>query len=131
MTSDPGYLRIATEEAFAPLELVTMWQSMLADGTCDDPGFISLQGFYMRSKAERPAAILARLQDLGERRIADMDAAGVGRQIISLTCPGPQILDRDRAVAMAVLANDQTCYPRPALLLAHPSRPARPSSLRR
>ena len=48
-----------------------------------------------------------RLQDLGERRMADMDAAGVDRQIISLTCPGTQILDRDRAVAMAALANDQ------------------------
>lgn len=107
MDSDTGYLRIATEEAFAPPELVTMWQAMLADGTCDDPGFISLQGFYMRSKAERPAAVLARLQDLGDRRIADMDAAGIGRQIISLTCPGTQILDRDRAIAMATLANDQ------------------------
>jgi 5-carboxyvanillate decarboxylase len=107
MDSETGYLRIATEEAFAPPELVAMWQSMLADGTCDDPGFISLQGFYMRSKAERPAAVLARLQDLGERRIADMDAAGIDRQVISLTCPGTQILDRDRAVAMATLANDQ------------------------
>jgi 5-carboxyvanillate decarboxylase len=36
-----------------------------------------------------------------------MDAAGIARQVISLTCPGTQILDRDRAVAMATLANDQ------------------------
>ena len=107
MDSDVGYLRIATEEAFAPPELVSMWQTMLADGTVDDPGFVSLQGFFMLSTAPRPAAILARLQDLGERRIADMDAAGIDRQVISLTCPGTQILDRDRAVAMATLANDQ------------------------
>jgi 5-carboxyvanillate decarboxylase len=107
MNPETGYLRIATEEAFAPPELITLWRSMLEDGTCDDPGFISLPGFYLRNQAERPAAILARLQDLGERRIADMDAAGIDRQIISLTCPGVQILDRDRAVAMATLANDQ------------------------
>jgi len=107
LATRPAYLRIATEEAFAPPDLVTLWQSMLADGTCDDPGFVSLQGFFTRSNAERPAAVLARLQDLGERRIADMDAAGIDRQIISLTCPGVQILDRDRAVAMAALANDQ------------------------
>jgi 5-carboxyvanillate decarboxylase len=107
MESEAGYLRIATEEAFAPPELIALWQAMLADGSCDDPGFVSLHGFYLRSKAERPAAILARLQDLGERRIADMDAAGIDRQIISLTSPGTQILDRDRAVAMAALANDQ------------------------
>jgi predicted TIM-barrel fold metal-dependent hydrolase len=103
MDSEPGYLRIATEEAFAPPELITLWRSMLEDGTCDDPGFLSLPGFYLRNTAERPAAILARLQDLGERRIADMDAAGIDRQIISLTCPGTQILDRDRGVAMATL----------------------------
>jgi 5-carboxyvanillate decarboxylase len=107
MDSEPGYLRIATEEAFAPPELITLWRSMLEDGTCDDPGFVSLPGFYIRSKAERPAAILARLQDLGARRIADMDAAGIDRQIVSLTCPGTQILDRDRAIAMATLANDR------------------------
>ena len=107
MDSERGYLRIATEEAFAPPELVALWRAMLADGTCDDPGFVSLQGFYLLSKAARPAAVLARLQDLGERRIADMDAAGIDRQIISLTCPGTQILDRDRAIAMATLANDQ------------------------
>ena len=104
---EPGYLRIATEEAFAPPELIALWRSMLEDGTCDDPGFLSLPGFYLRSKAERPAAILARLQDLGARRIADMDAAGIDRQIVSLTCPGTQILGRDLAVAIATLANDQ------------------------
>jgi 5-carboxyvanillate decarboxylase len=107
MDTEPGYLRIATEEAFAPPELIAEWRSMLEDGTCDDPGFLSLPGFYLRNTAERPAAILARLQDLGERRLADMDAAGIDRQIISLTCPGTQILDRDRGVAMATLANDQ------------------------
>ena len=36
-----------------------------------------------------------------------MDAAGIDRQIVSLTCPGTQILDRDRAIAMATLANDR------------------------
>ena len=29
MDSEPGYLRIATEEAFAPPELITLWRSML------------------------------------------------------------------------------------------------------
>jgi 5-carboxyvanillate decarboxylase len=101
------YLRIATEEAFAPPELIALWRSMLEEGTCDDPGFVSLHGFYLRSTAERPAWVTSRLTDLGERRIADMDAAGIDRQVISLTCPGTQILDRDRGVAMARLANDQ------------------------
>jgi 5-carboxyvanillate decarboxylase len=113
-----SYLRIATEEAFAPPELIRLWRTMLDEGTCDDPGFLSLPGFYLTNRAERPAAILARLQDLGERRIADMDATGIDRQIISLTCPGVQILPPDQAVAMAVLANDQLA----AACRRHPDR---------
>lgn len=102
-----GYLRIATEEAFAPPELFVQWRDMLAAGTVDDPGFTSMWGFYLSSPSERATGIIERLQDLGERRLADMDATGIDRQIISLTAPGTQIFDRDRAVAMATLANDQ------------------------
>jgi hypothetical protein len=100
-----GYLRIATEEAFAPPELIALWRTMLERGTCDDPGFLSMVGFYTSAQTERTKFVFDRLQDLGELRLADMDAAGVDRQIVSLTAPGTQILDRDDAVAMATLAN--------------------------
>lgn len=102
-----GYLRIATEEAFAPPELIAQWRDMLDRGTVDDPGFLSLWGFYLDNRGERARSVVERLQDLGERRLADMDATGIDRQIISLTSPGTQAFDRDRAVAMATLANDQ------------------------
>jgi 5-carboxyvanillate decarboxylase len=101
-----GYLRIATEEAFAPPEMIKAYREMLAKGT-DDPGFQSLWGFYSGSKSPRATAIIERLQDLGARRIADMDERGIDRQIIALTSPGTQIFDKDKAAAMAVLANDQ------------------------
>ena len=104
---DAGYLRIATEEAFAPPELIAQWRDMLARGTIDDPGFLSLWGFYLENRGERARSVVERLQDLGERRLADMDATGIDRQIVSLTSPGTQVFDRDRAVAMATLANDQ------------------------
>jgi predicted TIM-barrel fold metal-dependent hydrolase len=97
----PGYLRIATEEAFAPPELLAAWREMLDGGGVDDPGFRSLWGFYLSSDSERATALRERLQDLGPRRLADMDATGIDRQIISLTAPGAQIFDADRAVAMA------------------------------
>jgi 5-carboxyvanillate decarboxylase len=103
---DTGYLRIATEEAFAPPELVAQWRELLERGV-DNPGFQSLTGFYVGSSSARATAILERLQDLGERRLADMDATGVDRQIVSLTAPGTQVFDRDLGVAMATLANDQ------------------------
>lgn len=100
-----GYLRIATEEAFATPELVRIWLDMVDD--YDDPGFRSLWGFYGRSTAQRPRFILESLQDLGAKRIAAMDAAGIDRQVISLTSPGVQVLDATLGVAQAALANDQ------------------------
>jgi len=110
-----GYLRIATEEAFATPEIIGIWLDMIEAGY-DDPGFRSLWGFYGKAAAERPRFILRALQDLGDRRIADMDAAGVDRQIISLTAPGVQVLDKDLAVVQAALANDrlaQACADHP------------------
>ena len=101
-----GYLRIATEEAFAPPEMIAEWRAMLARGTVDDPGFTSLVGFYLGT-SERARLVAGRLTDLGAGRLADMDAAGIDRQVISLTSPGTQIFGRERAVAIAALANDQ------------------------
>jgi 2,3-dihydroxybenzoate decarboxylase len=101
------YLRIATEEAFAPAELITTWRRMIESGSYDDPGFISLVGFYTAGKTERSKFVFERLQDLGEERLADMDAAGIDHQIVSLTAPGTQVLSRADGVAMATLANDR------------------------
>jgi 2,3-dihydroxybenzoate decarboxylase len=101
-----GYLRIATEEAFAPPELAARYRALLSEPGID-PGFRSLMGFYLTSTAERPRFVFERLQDIGAQRLADMDARGIDRQIIALTSPGTQILPKDEAVAMAVLANDQ------------------------
>lgn len=102
-----GYLRIATEEAFAPPELITLWRDMIDKRAYDDPGFVSLVGYYAGARSERAAFVFDRLQDLGERRLADMDAAGIDRQVISLTAPGTQVLEPGDAVAIATLANDQ------------------------
>lgn len=101
-----GYLRIATEEAFAPPELMDLFAEVL-DGDDVDPGFESLMGFYMRHKSERATEIFRRLQDLGEERLRDMDVRGIDRQVIALTAPGTQVLSRDKAVALSVLANDR------------------------
>ena len=105
--TDRDYLRIATEGAFAPPELVAEWQAMLNRGDAADPGFVSQVGFYMTNHSERARFINERLQDPGRLRLADMDAAGIDRQPISLTCPGVQAFDTDRAIGIATLASDQ------------------------
>ena len=101
-----GYLRIATEEAFAPPELMDLFSEVL-DQDDVDPGFESLMGFYLRHQSERATNIFRRLQDLGEERLRDMDERGIDRQIIALTAPGTQILSTDKAKALSVLANDR------------------------
>ena len=106
VSANPDYLRIATEEAFAPRELIERYKRLLDEPNVD-PGFQSLHGFYLRSQAERPRFIFERLQDLGALRLEDMKARGIDRQIIAVTAPGVQILPKDEAVAMSVLANDQ------------------------
>jgi 2,3-dihydroxybenzoate decarboxylase len=102
-----AYQRIAAEEAFAPPELFERYRALLDQGWRDDPGFSSLVGFYLTSKSPRIARIAEQMTDLGELRLRDMDAAGITKQIVSLTAPGVQVFDAPTAVELARSANDQ------------------------
>jgi uncharacterized protein len=53
------------------------------------------------------AQLIDRLCNLDERRIADMDAAGIDLQVLSLTAPGVEQLDASEAVVLAHEANDR------------------------
>src|SRR6516225_6716068 len=99
--------RIATEEAFAPPELIGRYKGLLEDGSISDPGFASLTGFYLRNPTPAVARVAARLQDLGDLRLRDMDETGIAMQVLSLTAPGVQVFDPPTAVALARSANDQ------------------------
>ena len=101
------YQRIAAEEAFATPELFALYRQMLTSKTIQAPGFLSLWGFYLASPSARATQIIERLQDLGERRIRDMDSAGVAMHILSLTSPGVQVFDAATAVSLARSSNDQ------------------------
>src|SRR5580765_106195 len=103
---DRGYLRIATEEAFATREQIDAYLRMVKDGSADR-GLVSLWGFYAQSPSERATRIVARLLDLGEQRIAHMDETGIDRAILALTAPGAQALrDVHEARGLAQRAND-------------------------
>lgn len=97
-----GYQRIATEEAWAPPELLKTFLKMAAEKSIDDPGFIALW-----SRLGSRAQLISRLSDIGEGRIRDMDATGIDVQILSLTSPGVQVFDRATANALAVSTNDE------------------------
>src|SRR3990170_8292344 len=100
------YLRIATEEASAPAELLERYAELLRKQPGVDPGFDSLWGFFL-GKSERAQRLAARIQDLGEGRIRDMDEAGIAKQVLALTAPGVQVFDAPTATSLARSFNDE------------------------
>ena len=65
-----------------------------------------------------PPVLEAKLADIGARRIAEMDAAGIDMQVLSTAQPGLEHLDAGRAVAVAGAFNDGVA----AAVAAHPDR---------
>jgi 5-carboxyvanillate decarboxylase len=112
------YRRIATEEAWISPELLTIYQKMLKDGSSNDPGFDSLWRHYGLGMSERCVNVRERMLDIGERRIDDMDAAGIDMQLLLLTTPGVQLLDAETAIGLAAASNDQVS----AAVHKHPDR---------
>ena len=101
-----AYQRIATEEAFAPPDMLAEYRRLLARSDVD-PGFQGLMGFYMSSSSARAQHIMRCLQDLDRVRLQHMDEAGIDRQVIAITAPGVQVMDKATAVAISRSANDQ------------------------
>jgi 2,3-dihydroxybenzoate decarboxylase len=64
-------------------------------------------GYYLTNPSERTRAVAERLENLGQRRIDDMDSTGIAMQILSLTSPGVQVFAADTAVGLARSANDE------------------------
>jgi 5-carboxyvanillate decarboxylase len=105
-----GYLtpvRIATEEAWAPPELLARYRRLLQEKPASgDPGFHSLWGFFLGT-TPRATQLVQRIQDLGERRLADMDASGISKQVVFVTAPGVQVFDAATAVSLSRDLNNQ------------------------
>jgi 2,3-dihydroxybenzoate decarboxylase len=112
-----AYQRIATEEAFAPPDMLAEYRRLLARSDVD-PGFQGLMGFYMSSSSARAQHIMRCLQDLDQIRLQHMDEAGIDRQVIAITAPGVQVMDKATAVAVSRSANDQLAE----AVRRHPSR---------
>jgi hypothetical protein len=82
------------------------------------PAIAEAIGTERSPKAGSGSPIHADLADLGERRLAAMDAGDIDLQVISHTTPGVQNLDADRAVPLAREANDRLA----AAVADHPDR---------
>lgn len=101
------YRRIATEEAWAPAELLQRYRELIASNSLDDPGFNTMWGFYLAGTSERARHIERCMSDLDGIRLQHMDEAGIDMQILALTAPGVQVLPAAEGTAFARLANDQ------------------------
>lgn len=65
-----------------------------------------------------PAALEARLSDVGDGRIAEMDAQGIDVQVLSMVQPGLEHTQAERAVPVARAFNDRVAE----AIAAHPDR---------
>jgi len=76
------------------------------------PAFMVASKHYVKEQEINVAdqdsgpTIVDRLCDLGDLRIAEMDAAGIDMQVLSLTSPGVQQMEAAEAVAIAREQND-------------------------
>ncbi|MDP2771608.1 MAG: amidohydrolase, partial [Giesbergeria sp.] len=65
------------------------------------------RNFYLTSRSKQLGhSIVDELADLGEKRLAHMDAAGIDVQVLSFGSPGPQGFGAETAIPMARDAND-------------------------
>jgi uncharacterized protein len=74
------------------------------------PGFFDGPGRELKERAAksggRDAEFFARLADVGAKRLAEMDAAGIEMQVLSLQYPGTEQCEDAEAIAIAQEAND-------------------------
>jgi predicted TIM-barrel fold metal-dependent hydrolase len=97
---------IGTEEHFVTDEVVKAWSRLDSPARDDSPAGVP------------PGEIGERLREVGERRIAAMDEAGLDVQVISLNSPGLQNLPAGEAARLQVETNDRIAE----LVDAHPDR---------
>jgi 5-carboxyvanillate decarboxylase len=102
-----SYKRIATEEAWMMKDIFDRYMKLVETRALNDPAFESLWSYYGASQSPRSVATLKRILDLGEGRIADMDASGIDVQLLLHTAPGVQVFDAPTANSLASASNDQ------------------------
>ena len=83
----------------AKLRTITLEEHFVSPGFIAGPGREFIE--RLRNTGARGAKIFEQLQDVGDGRIAEMDAAGIDMQVLSLNSPGIEQADVAEQVAIA------------------------------
>lgn len=88
----------------ARLRTITLEEHFVTPGFVAGPG----RGFIerLRNTGARGVRIFGQLQDVGDGRIAEMDAAGIDMQVLSLNSPGVEQAEPAEQIAIARESND-------------------------
>lgn len=84
------------------MRTITLEEHFATAAFIDGPG----KQFKNQAQAAPLSRLVSQLCDLGEQRIADMDAAEIDMQVLSLTSPGTEQLAASEAIPLARATND-------------------------
>ena len=97
--SPGGYRRIAVEETFTIPEVLDALRDLVERDPAREPG-LTAPPYVVTDTVQV-------LYDLGEGRIAAMDAARIDKQVLSVWSPGVQVFDAEPGTELARLVNDR------------------------
>ncbi len=86
-------------QAAAKLRTITLEEHFVSPGWLAGPGRDFAE--QLRGRGAPGSRIVEQLQDVGDGRIAEMDAAGIDMQVLSLNSPGVEQADVQEQIAIA------------------------------
>jgi len=98
------------------MRTITLEEHFASPGFLDGAGRQLKEGFLRTGS--RGTRIIEQLTEVGDRRVAEMDAAGIDVQVLSLNAPGTEQLEAADQVTLARDANDFLH----GVVEAHPAR---------
>jgi predicted TIM-barrel fold metal-dependent hydrolase len=104
MTLAQGNREIRNDAPQVGAKLRTIEEHFASPGWCAGPGRGFIEG--IRNRGAPGLRILEQLQEVGDTRLAEMDAASIDVQVLSLNSPGVEQADVAEQVAIAREAND-------------------------
>jgi predicted TIM-barrel fold metal-dependent hydrolase len=86
------------------MRTITLEEHFISPGFLAGPGKDFME--RLRNSGPRGAKVYERLNELGDKRIAEMDAAGIDVQVLSLNSPGVEQADVAEQISSARESND-------------------------